>query len=164
MNFAVAGRFGLGLVLLVAGAELLVRGASRLALRFVNSPLVIGLTVVAFGTSSPEVAVSVQSGLAGQADIAVGNIVGSNVFNVLFILGLAALIAPLVVQKQPVRFDVPLALGVSVLLWIMALRSTRRSPQLRPGRAVSGAPALHGNGALPPLPRSCIPRARPGAR
>eukprot|EP01036_Dinobryon_divergens_P009291 gene9291-12419_t len=73
----------LGLVLLVAGAELLVRGAARLAARFGISPLVIGLTVVAFGTSSPELAVSVQSGLSGQADIAVGNIVGSNIFNVL---------------------------------------------------------------------------------
>ena len=111
----------LGLVLLVAGAELLVRGAARLAARFGISPLVIGLTVVAFGTSSPELAVSVQSGLSGQADIAVGNIVGSNIFNVLVVLGLSALIAPLVVQQQLVRFDVPLVIGVSVLFWVMAL-------------------------------------------
>ncbi|MGK2915591.1 MAG: sodium:calcium antiporter, partial [Porticoccaceae bacterium] len=97
----------LGLVLLVAGAELLVRGASRLALRFGLSPLVIGLTVVAFGTSAPELAVSVQAGLAGQADIAMGNIVGSNIFNVLFILGVSALIVPLVVHQQLVRIDVP---------------------------------------------------------
>lgn len=111
----------LGLVLLVAGAELLVRGAARLAARFGISPLVIGLTVVAIGTSSPELAVSVQSGLSGQADIAVGNIVGSNIFNVLVVLGLSALIAPLVVQQQLVRFDVPLVIGVSVLFWVMAL-------------------------------------------
>lgn len=111
----------LGLVLLVAGAELLVRGASRLALRFGISPLVIGLTVVAFGTSAPELAVSVQSGLAGQSGIAVGNIVGSNIFNVLMVLGLSALITPLLVSQQLVRVDVPLMIGASMLLWIMAL-------------------------------------------
>jgi cation:H+ antiporter len=110
-----------GLVALLAGAELLVRGASRLALRFGISPLVIGLTVVAFGTSSPELAVSVQSGLAGQADIAVANVVGSNIFNVLAVLGLAALIAPLVVHQQLLRFEVPLLLGLSVLVLVMAL-------------------------------------------
>ncbi len=109
-----------GLAALLAGAELLVRGASRLALRFGISPLVIGLTVVAFGTSSPELAVSVQSGLAGQADIAVGNVVGSNIFNVLAVLGLAALIAPLMVQQQLVRFEVPLVVGLSVLVLVMA--------------------------------------------
>jgi cation:H+ antiporter len=108
-----------GLAALVTGAELLVRGASRLALRFGTSPLVIGLTVVAFGTSSPELAVSVQSGLAGQADIAVGNVVGSNIFNVLAVLGLAALVAPLVVQQRLVRFEVPLVVGLSVLVLVM---------------------------------------------
>jgi cation:H+ antiporter len=111
----------LGLALLIAGAELLVRGASRLAQRFGITPLVVGLTVVAFGTSSPELAVSVQSGLAGQADIAVGNIVGSNIFNILFILGVAALILPLAVSQQLVRLDVPLMIGASLLFWIMAL-------------------------------------------
>lgn len=109
-----------GLAVLVVGAECLVRGASRLALRFGISPLVIGLTVVAFGTSSPELAVSVQSGLDGQADLAVGNVVGSNIFNVLAVLGLSALIAPLVVQQQLVRFDVPLVVGLSVLVLLMA--------------------------------------------
>jgi len=108
-----------GLVVLVAGAELLVRGASRLALRFGISPLVIGLAVVAFGTSSPEMAVSVRSGLGGQADIALGNVVGSNIFNVLAVLGLAALIAPLVVQQQLVRFEVPLVVGLSVVILVM---------------------------------------------
>jgi cation:H+ antiporter len=110
----------LGLVVLVIGADLLVRGSSQLALRFGISPLVIGLTVVAFGTSSPEMAVSIQSGLAGQADIAVGNVVGSNIFNVLAVLGLAALIAPLVVKQQLVMFEVPLVVGISVLILIMA--------------------------------------------
>jgi cation:H+ antiporter len=79
-----------GLVLLIAGAELLVRGAGRLAAALGISPLVIGLTVVAFGTSSPEIAVSVQSAFAGQSDLAIGNVVGSNIFNLLFILGISA--------------------------------------------------------------------------
>ena len=82
------------------GAELLVRGASKLALSFGISPLVVGLTVVAFGTSAPEMAVSVQSAWSGQVDIALGNVVGSNIFNVLFILGVSALIVPLVVHQQ----------------------------------------------------------------
>lgn len=77
--------FIIGLIALIVGAELLVRGASRLAVGFGISPLVVGLTVVAFGTSSPELAVSVGSALSGQADIALGNVVGSNIFNVLFI-------------------------------------------------------------------------------
>ncbi len=124
MSLTVLGLFVLGLVLLVAGAELLVRGASRLAARFGISALVIGLTVVAFGTSAPELAVSLKAGLAGQPDIALGNVVGSNIFNVLFILGLAALIAPLVVSQQLVRFDVPLLIGVSGLLLVMALDGT----------------------------------------
>lgn len=111
----------LGLVLLVVAAELLVKGSSRLGLRFGLSPLVVGLTIVAFGTSSPELAVGIGAGLAGQSDIAVGNIVGSNIFNVLAVLGVSALITPLVVQQQLVRFDVPLAIGVSLLFLLMAL-------------------------------------------
>ncbi len=87
--------FVFGLVALVLGAELLVRGASKLALSMGISPLVVGLTVVAFGTSAPELAVSVQSAWSGQVGIALGNVVGSNIFNVLFILGLSALIVPL---------------------------------------------------------------------
>jgi len=112
--------FILGLGLLVAGAEALVRGASRLAAVVGVSPLVIGLTVVAYGTSAPEMAVSVQSTLSGQADIALGNVVGSNIFNVLFILGLAAIVAPLIVSGQLIRRDVPLMIGVSIVLFVMA--------------------------------------------
>lgn len=89
-----------GLILLVIGASTLVRGASKLALSFGISPLVVGLTIVAFGTSAPEVAVSVGAVLDGKADIAIGNVVGSNIFNVLFILGVSALIAPLVVTSS----------------------------------------------------------------
>lgn len=110
-----------GLVLLVVGAEFLVRGASRLALAVGISPLVVGLTVVSFGTSSPELAVGVQSALVGQADIALGNVVGSNIFNVLFVLGLCAVILPLSVSYQLIRLDVPIMIGVSVLMLLMAL-------------------------------------------
>lgn len=110
-----------GLVLLSIGAELLVRGASRLAAVLGISPLVIGLTVVAFGTSSPEMAVSVESAFSGQADIALGNVVGSNIFNVLFILGLCALILPLRVAQQLLWLDVPLMIGASILLLLIAL-------------------------------------------
>ncbi|MHB1132179.1 MAG: calcium/sodium antiporter [Chloroflexota bacterium] len=115
------GLLAVGLVLLVLGGEALVRGASRLAAAAGISPLVVGLTVVAFGTSAPEAAVSLQSALAGQADIALGNVVGSNIFNVLFILGLSALIAPLVVARQLVRLDVPILIGVSLLVLVLAL-------------------------------------------
>nr|WP_178099736.1 calcium/sodium antiporter [Stutzerimonas degradans] len=110
-----------GLVLLVAGAELLVRGAARLAAQFGISPLIIGLTVVAFGTSTPEMAVSVQSAVADQGDIAVGNVIGSNIFNVLFILGLSALITPMLVSRQLIRFDVPIMIGASLLAWFLAM-------------------------------------------
>jgi cation:H+ antiporter len=112
--------FIVGLVLLVIGAELLVRGASRLAAAVGISPLVIGLTVVAFGTSAPELAVSIQSAWQGQADIAIGNVVGSNIANVLFILGISALITPLVVASQLVRIDVPIMIGASILLYVMS--------------------------------------------
>jgi cation:H+ antiporter len=119
-----AGLFVAGLVALIAGAELLVRGASRLAYALGIAPLVVGLTVVAFGTSAPEIAVSVGAVTRGQVDLAVGNVVGSNVFNVLFILGLSALITPLVVARQLIRQEVPLMIGVSVLLLVFALDGT----------------------------------------
>jgi cation:H+ antiporter len=109
-----------GLVTLIFGAESLVRGASRLAASFGISPLVIGLTVVAFGTSSPELAVSVQSAFAGSADVSVGNVVGSNIFNILLILGISAIIIPLVVHSQLLLLDVPLMIGVSFLFYFLA--------------------------------------------
>ena len=113
--------FILGLIFLIIGAEALVRGASRLAAYVGISPLVVGLTVVAFGTSSPELAVSIKAALSDQANIALGNVVGSNIFNVLFILGLSAIIIPLIVSQQLIRFDVPLMFGVSVVLLLLAL-------------------------------------------
>ncbi|MEW6078330.1 MAG: calcium/sodium antiporter [Thermodesulfobacteriota bacterium] len=111
----------LGFVLLVGGAEMLVRGASGIAIAMKIPALIIGLTVVAYGTSAPELAVSVFSGFSGQADIALGNVVGSNIANILLILGLSALIAPLAVSSQLVRFDVPVMIGISILTFVMAM-------------------------------------------
>lgn len=113
-----------GLACLAIGGELLVRGASHLAALVGVSPLVIGLTVVSFGTSSPELAVSIQAGLAGKSDIAIGNVVGSNIFNILFILGACALISPLIVAVQLIRREVPFMIAVSLLLAVLALDST----------------------------------------
>jgi cation:H+ antiporter len=110
-----------GAGLLLVGAESLVRGASKLASLLGISPLIIGLTIVAYGTSAPEMAVSVQSSLAGQGDIALGNVVGSNIFNVLVILGLSSILAPIPVAQQLVRLDVPIMIGVSGLLVLFSL-------------------------------------------
>lgn len=111
----------IGFVGLLAGGELLVRGASNLAAAARISPLVIGLTVVAFGTSAPELAVTVQAAWLGAPSLAVGNVVGSNIANVLLILGLAALAAPLLVQSRIVRIDVPLVVVASLGVWLLAL-------------------------------------------
>lgn len=110
-----------GMALLVVGANLLVEGASRLAVALGISPLVVGLTVVAYGTSAPEAAVGVRAALSGQADISLGNVVGSNIFNVLFILGGAALIAPLSVSLRLLRFDVPLMTVTAALVYLFGL-------------------------------------------
>lgn len=121
MTFQSVGLIAIGIALLVAGAEIFVRGASRIAILAGISPLVVGLTIVAFGTSAPEVAVSVQAALSGSSDLALGNVVGSNICNVLLILGISALIAPLVVNQQLVRLDVPLMIAVSVAVLVMGL-------------------------------------------
>ena len=112
--------FALGLAALVAGARLLVRGASKLALTMGISPLVVGLTIVSIGTSAPEVAVSVGAAFDGRTELAVGNVIGSNIFNVLFILGLSALILPLAVNAQLIRQEVPIMIGASVLMLPLA--------------------------------------------
>lgn len=114
-------QFAGGIVLLIGGADLIVRGASRLAAAIGISPLVIGLTIVAIGTSSPELAVSLKASLSGEPDIALGNVVGSNIFNILFILGLSALITPLTVAQQLVRLDVPLMIAISIVMLLLAL-------------------------------------------
>ena len=110
-----------GLCLLIAGAETLVRGASRLAGAFGISPLVIGLTVVAFATGSPEIAIAVNATLAGQGGIAVGNVIGSNVFNVLFILGSSAIVVPLLAARRLIRIDVPVMIAISAGVLVMSL-------------------------------------------
>ena len=110
-----------GLLLLALGAESLVRGSAALALRLGVTPLVIGLTVVAFGTSSPEMVVSVEAAAGGNSQIALGNVVGSNIANVLLILGLAALVRPLRVQAQIIRREVPLMILASLLLCLSLL-------------------------------------------
>jgi cation:H+ antiporter len=111
--------FGAGIVLLIWGADLLVRGAAHLAALAGVSPLVIGLTVVAMGTSAPELAVSLRAALVGQPDLTLGNVLGSNIANVLLILGLAALAAPLLVAARVLQREVPTMIGVSLLLWLL---------------------------------------------
>jgi cation:H+ antiporter len=109
-----------GLALLFFGGEFLVRGAASLALRLGLSPLVAGLTVVAFGTSTPELFASLYAAKEGQGDIAVGNVIGSNIFNVAVILGLTALIFPLKASAQILRFDVPVMIIVSLFpFWVL---------------------------------------------
>ena len=110
-----------GLAILTLGGEALVRGAAGLALRFGLTPAVIGLTVVAFGTSSPELAVSIDAARAGLDGIAVGNVVGSNIANVALICGIAALVRPLVVEARLVRVDIPLMLAASVAVAALLL-------------------------------------------
>jgi len=121
MNLITTILFILGFFLLIGGAEILVRGASRLAIAAGISPLVVGLTVVAYGTSAPELAVSVQASFAGQSSIAIGNVVGSNISNILLVLGVSAAVAPLAVSQQLIRWDIPIMIALSVLLYLMAL-------------------------------------------
>lgn len=120
MTFTIA-LLVLGLVLLVAGGELLVRGGSGLGRALELSPLVVGLTVVAFATSAPELAVSLGATFSGAAGLAVGNVVGSNISNILLVLGLAALVLPVAVRRQLVRIDVPVMITFSVLALVLAL-------------------------------------------
>jgi len=110
-----------GLIVLVVGAESMVKGSTRIAAALRISPLVIGLTVVAFGTSAPELAVSVMSALSGRPDIALGNVIGSNIFNILFVLGLATLFVPLVVQQQIIRLDVPVLIVLSFMVLLFGM-------------------------------------------
>ncbi|VVM78016.1 hypothetical protein PS862_04229 [Pseudomonas fluorescens] len=109
-----------GLLLLIAGAELMVRAAVRLAARLHVRPLIIGLTIVALGSSAPQMAVSLQATLAQNADIAVGSVIGSSIFNILVTLGLSALIIPLRVSRQLVHVDIALMIGASLLVFILA--------------------------------------------
>ncbi|MFA7613172.1 MAG: calcium/sodium antiporter [Candidatus Caldatribacteriota bacterium] len=108
----------IGLVVLTYGADIFVNGASKIAVRFNISPVAIGLTIVAFGTSAPELSVNIISVMQGNPDIALGNVVGSNIFNIVLILGLCGVIMPLTFSRQLIRFDIPLMIVASVMLWI----------------------------------------------
>lgn len=113
--------FVLGFVFLVLGADTLVKGASEFATSMGISPLMVGLTILAFGTSAPELAVSVQAAYAGQPDLTIGNVIGSNILNILLVLGLGAVITPLAVNRKLIRLDLPLMIAVSLLLYILSL-------------------------------------------
>ncbi len=114
----------LSLVALYIGAGWLVQESSALAFKAKISPLVVGLTIVAFGTSAPELVVSLNATLKGEGDIAIGNIIGSNIFNIGIILGVSATICPLQVKKQLLRIDIPVMLAATVLLTILFWNGT----------------------------------------
>ena len=109
----------IGLIILIVGGDYLVRGSSSIALRLHLSPLVVGLTIVAFGTSAPELLISVMSALKGSPDLAMGNVVGSNICNLALVLGLTAVINPVKVQSNSIRVDWPMTMGASILLFLM---------------------------------------------
>lgn len=117
---------GLGLVVL--GADWLVNGASSIARRAGISEFVIGLTIVGFGTSCPELVVSLSGAIEGNSDISVGNVVGSNIFNVLFILGLTAMVLPVGMTDKNRRIDIPITLGVTILLIILGITGSMSGP------------------------------------
>ncbi|MCA9175462.1 MAG: calcium/sodium antiporter [Planctomycetales bacterium] len=124
MNLLTAALFVAGFFLLIIGADVLVRGASRLAVSIGVTPLVVAQTVVAYGTSAPELAVSIRSSLANQSDIAVGNIIGSNISNILLVLGITAMIRPIGVSKELVKFSVPVMIVASIAMLVMGLDGT----------------------------------------
>jgi cation:H+ antiporter len=121
MNVIDVGLVIAGLALLIAGGEALVRGAGTLASRAGISPLVIGLVVVSAATSAPELAVTVDAVVSGEPDLAVGNVIGSNIANILLILGISAVVSPLVIKRQLVRFDMPVMVGISLLFLVVSL-------------------------------------------
>ncbi|MGA1112059.1 MAG: sodium:calcium antiporter, partial [Ilumatobacteraceae bacterium] len=113
-----------GVILLVFGAEWLVKGASSIATKLGVAPIVVGLTVVAFGTSAPELAVSVSGAISGNADVALGNVVGSNTFNILMILGLSAAVSGLSINQRLLRFDIPVLVLITVVVYLLALNGS----------------------------------------
>ena len=113
--------FTIGLAMLFFGGEALVRGASSVARHFHLSPMVIGLTIVGFGTSAPELLVSLQAALEGKPEIAIGNVVGSNIANILLILGISALIAPLIIPARRMWRDLAFMMAATAILWAMLL-------------------------------------------
>lgn len=165
MNLSQAFLFCAGLGALVLGAELLVRGASRLSAAAGISPLVIGLTVVAFGTSAPELAVSVHSAVTGKPDISLGNAVGSNIFNVLLILGVSAIIKPLAVKSRLIIFDVPVMIGSALLFLVMVLNGRSGRPEgviLLAGFCMYTAYTIQAGTRKPVPPAGEVPAVPPG--
>ncbi len=108
-----------GLIVLILGGDFLVKGASSIALRFNISPLVVGLTIVSFGTSAPELLISIKSALSGSPDLAMGNVIGSNICNLALVLGITAIISPIYVQKNSINIDWPMTMGSSLLLYLL---------------------------------------------
>ena len=113
-----------GLVLILLGANYLVEGSSAIARKFGISEFIIGLTIVGIGTSSPEMVVSFLASLQGKADMAIGNIIGSNIFNTLLILGVTALISPLTITKSNIKKDIPMNIFATILLIVFGLHAT----------------------------------------
>ena len=118
----------IGLGLVVLGADWLVNGASSIARRAGISEFVIGLTIVGFGTSCPELVVSLTGAIEGNSDISVGNVVGSNIFNALFILGLTALVLPVGMTDKNRRIDIPITLVVTILLVVLGITGSMSGP------------------------------------
>lgn len=116
--------FIIGVIALIVGAKLLVLGASQLASLLKISPLIIGLTIVAFGTSTPEITVCALGAWRGEGELVIGNVLGSNILNILLVLGLCATIAPLYVKKQIIRLEIPLMIGASVFFWLLGATGT----------------------------------------
>jgi len=115
-----------GLFVLILGGDFLVRGASKIALRIHISPLVVGLTIVAFGTSAPELLISVNAALNGSPDIAMGNVIGSNICNLALVLGITAILSDMKVQQTSIKVDWPMAMGSSLLLYFLLFDHTLR--------------------------------------
>jgi cation:H+ antiporter len=113
--------FVLGLVSLIVGAELFLKAVDHFGLKWGISPLIMGLTVVAFATGAPELAISIKAAMSGSADLVLGNIIGSNIANILLILGITALIAPLNITRRVVSVDVPIVIAASALVYVLAL-------------------------------------------
>lgn len=154
----------MGAALLIGGAHWLVAGAAALARRLGVSVLIIGLTVVAFGTSAPELAVSVKAALDGETGVSVGNVVGSNIFNVLCILGICGLITPLAVSAELIRKDLPIMLAASGLVWWMASDGRLSVPEaaaLLSGLLAYLASLYWRSRQLPQAPEALVPLSVP---
>ena len=116
-----------GLFILVLGGDFLVKGSTSLALRMRISPLVVGLTIVAFGTSSPELLVSITAALSGSPDLTMGNVIGSNICNLALVLGVSAMITPIRVNTDSIKIDSPMTMGSSVLLYFLVREGLLKS-------------------------------------